>query len=54
MNSAIYEDWIEHKLLPSITERYCIVMDNALYRIIQAFQQTKFLQERGYEDMVKK
>ena len=31
MNSTIYEDWVEHKLLPSIREPSCIVMDNASY-----------------------
>ena len=31
MNSTIFEDWIEHNLLPSIKEPACIVMDNASY-----------------------
>ena len=37
MNSAIYEYWVEHNLLPSITEPAWI-----MHRIIQAFQQTQF------------
>lgn len=31
MNSMVFEDWVEHNLLPSLPEPSCIIMDNASY-----------------------
>lgn len=31
MNSVVFEDWVEHKLLPQLTEGSCVVIDNASY-----------------------
>ena len=31
MNSVIFEDWLKNKLIPSLTETSCIIMDNAAY-----------------------
>ena len=31
MNSEIFEDWVEHNLLPALTQPSCVIMDNASY-----------------------
>lgn len=31
MNATIFEDWLEHKLIPNLPEKSLIVMDNASY-----------------------
>ncbi len=34
MNSTVFEHWIEHQLLPNLTEGTCVVMDNASYHSV--------------------
>ena len=31
MNSVVFEDWVEHRLLPALKGPTCVVMDNATY-----------------------
>ena len=34
MNSVVFEHWVEHQLLPNLTEGTCVVMDNASYHSV--------------------